>query len=179
MKKLLTFIIIIIMIAALAVGIFYACGGKFESRNGRETEASRTGEATETETVGTEAPQTETPTEPIEPGPGTTAPPETVPETESATRPPETEETDPGTDTDAPHTEEETEGPVVELDPRALAIQCIGKDVSELYEQIGYPRDARYAPSCMGDGDDGELYYQWFVVYTYSENGTETVVDVN
>ena len=37
------------------------------------------------------------------------------------------------------------------------------------------PESSDYAPSCLGEGEDGNLYYDGFVVYTYRENGTETV----
>ena len=32
-------------------------------------------------------------------------------------------------------------------------------------------------PSCIGDGEDGLLYYNGFTVTTYRENGKETVQD--
>ena len=34
------------------------------------------------------------------------------------------------------------------------------------------------ARSCLGDGDDGNLYYEGFTVYTYREDGEETVTYV-
>ncbi len=55
----------------------------------------------------------------------------------------------------------------------------IGEDIGALYEAIGEPQDASYASSCIGDGEDGELYYDGFNVYTYRDtDGTETVSDV-
>lgn len=59
--------------------------------------------------------------------------------------------------------------------PMQLAKECIGKPVSELYDRIGYPNSSDYAPSCMGDGEDGNLYYDGFIVYTYREGDTESV----
>ena len=56
-----------------------------------------------------------------------------------------------------------------------LAKSCIDKPVSELYALIGQPDSSDYAPSCMGDGEDGNLYYDGFIVYTYKEGDTETV----
>lgn len=77
-----------------------------------------------------------------------------------------------------------TESPVTEAqqtegnDMRAAAMECIGSSVETLYETIGEPEDSSYASSCTGPGEDGELYYDGFTVYTYRENGTETVTDV-
>lgn len=76
-------------------------------------------------------------------------------------------------------TEEETEEvpvAVVNAD-MALAESCIDKSVEELYQLIGEPLSADYAPSCLnpGEGEDGNLYYDGFVVYTYREGDTETV----
>ena len=59
--------------------------------------------------------------------------------------------------------------------PKALAESCIDKPVSELYALIGQPNSSDYAPSCMGDGEDGNLYYDGFIVYTYKEGDTESV----
>lgn len=58
------------------------------------------------------------------------------------------------------------------------AVMLIDHDVEELYTLIGQPNDTSYASSCIGSGEDGELYYNGFIVVTYRENGTETVVDV-
>lgn len=63
-------------------------------------------------------------------------------------------------------------------DHRSEAMGCIGSPVSTLYSIIGSPNSSSYADSCNGGGEDGELYYNGFTVYTYRENGEETVVDV-
>ena len=60
----------------------------------------------------------------------------------------------------------------------AIAKEYIEQPVSALIERIGEPADRDYAKSCFGDGDDGNLYYDGFIVYTYRENGEETVIDV-
>lgn len=60
----------------------------------------------------------------------------------------------------------------------AIAADYIGKPVDELIAAIGEPENRDYGPSCMGDGEDGSLYYGGFIVYTYRENGEETVQDV-
>lgn len=56
-----------------------------------------------------------------------------------------------------------------------IAMGFVGAEVSELIAAIGEPESSDYAPSCLGDGEDGNLYYDGFVVYTYRENGVETV----
>lgn len=59
------------------------------------------------------------------------------------------------------------------------AVDCIGKPLSSLTDQIGQPKDVSYASSCLGDGEDGELYYDGFTVYTYRDtDGTENIYDV-
>lgn len=60
----------------------------------------------------------------------------------------------------------------------ALAETFVGRDVAELLEVIGEPLSADYAPSCLGPGEDGELVYESFTVYTYREGDTETVEEV-
>lgn len=59
--------------------------------------------------------------------------------------------------------------------PKELAESCIDKTVQELYALIGEPGSSDYAPSCLGPGEDGNLYYDGFTVYTYREGETETV----
>lgn len=59
------------------------------------------------------------------------------------------------------------------------ATACIGKTADDLKEEIGQPNYVMYASSCLGDGQDGELFYNGFTVYTYLDtDGTETVYDV-
>lgn len=59
----------------------------------------------------------------------------------------------------------------------ALAESCIDKSVEELFQLIGEPISADYAPSCLnpGEGEDGNLEYDGFIVYTYREGDQETV----
>lgn len=78
---------------------------------------------------------------------------------------------------------ETTEAPAdttAAADPKELAIGCIDKPLSELVALIGEPESSDYAPSCLnpGQGEDGMLYYEGFIVYTYKEGDTETVQDV-
>ncbi len=49
--------------------------------------------------------------------------------------------------------------------------------VSELIEALGEPLSEDAAPSCMGPGEDVNLYYDGFTVYTYKEGDSQTVVD--
>lgn len=58
------------------------------------------------------------------------------------------------------------------------AVALIGSSVEELIAAIGEPISTDYAPSCLGSGEDGELVYDGFSVYTYREGSTETVKDV-
>ena len=65
-----------------------------------------------------------------------------------------------------------------EQDMVALVREYIDKPIEELYEVIGQPLSSDYASSCIGDGEDGLLIYDGFVVYTYREGDVETVYDV-
>lgn len=60
----------------------------------------------------------------------------------------------------------------------ALAETFVGRPVSELIAAIGEPLATDYAPSCLGPGQDGELTYDGFTVYTYREGENETVEEV-
>ena len=113
----------------------------------------------------TEAPATPEPT----PEPTAEATPEPTPEPTAEPAPEPTPEPTP-----AP-----TEAPAMSAEEKkAIAEGYIDRDVEELYAAIGEPEYSDYAPSCLGEGDDGNLYYDGFIVYTYRENGTETVTYV-
>ncbi len=59
------------------------------------------------------------------------------------------------------------------------AQQMIGENLTALTDEIGEPNNESYASSCLGDGEDGELSYDGFTVYTYrAPDGAETVYDV-
>ena len=59
------------------------------------------------------------------------------------------------------------------------AQQMIGENLTALSDAIGKPNNESYASSCLGDGEDGELSYDGFTVYTYrAPDGAETVYDV-
>jgi hypothetical protein len=77
---------------------------------------------------------------------------------------------------------EETPAPVSDKEAAiADAVQKARKlkdrPVSELYDAIGEPDSEDAAPSCMGPGEDVNLYYDGFTVYTYREGNKQTVVD--
>ncbi len=55
------------------------------------------------------------------------------------------------------------------------ATALIGQEVSELYAKIGEPTDSAYVQSCLGAGEDGELYYDGFTVVTYREGDSEVI----
>ena len=66
---------------------------------------------------------------------------------------------------------EETGGSLLEI-----AKGYEGANVDELIAAIGEPNISDYAPSCLGEGEDGNLYYDGFTVYTYRDtSGAETV----
>lgn len=75
-------------------------------------------------------------------------------------------------DTDSADTEDET---AAVFD---LAKSFVDKQLSELVEEIGEPISSSYATSCLGPGQDGELVYNGFRVYTYNNGETETILDV-
>lgn len=55
----------------------------------------------------------------------------------------------------------------------------VGVDINTFYSIFGYPSGSDYGPSCMGDGEDGLLYYNGYVVVTYRDpSGNETVLSV-
>ena len=79
---------------------------------------------------------------------------------------------------DAVLSEVEEEAEPEENELLAAAKEFIDKPLSELIAAIGEPISSDYAPSCLGSGEDGELQYDGFTVYTYKEGDTETVTDV-
>lgn len=83
----------------------------------------------------------------------------------------------PSKDTSGPESNYAGESADTEPDIETVR-NMIGQPVSALYELIGQPNDSSYASSCMGSGDDGELYYEAFTVVTYREGDSENIVDV-
>lgn len=83
--------------------------------------------------------------------------------------------------TEAPATEESaaTEAPEASEAPEEslldIAKQYEGRPLEELIAAVGEPESRDYAPSCLGDGEDGNLYYDGFTVYTYKDDSGELV----
>lgn len=128
-----------------------------------ETPAAEKPAAGETEAqTDADTPEPVTDLEPV-------AKPEPSTEPESAVEPTD-DQTSASTGSQPP-----TEGPAAATleDIQAL----VGQDVANLYAIAGQPQDSHYEYSCSGPGDDGILYYQDFIVFTYVENGLETIVD--
>ena len=130
-----------------------------------ETPAAEKPAAGETEAqTDADTPEPVTDLEPV-------AKPEPVVEPEPAVEPePTGDQTSASTGSQPP-----TEGPAAATleDVQAL----VGQDVANLYAIAGQPQDSHYEYSCSGPGDDGILYYQDFIVFTYVEDGVETIVD--
>lgn len=61
---------------------------------------------------------------------------------------------------------------------RELAVSLINEDIAKLIEKIGEPKSRDYAPSCLGEGEDGELVFDGFTVYTYKTAESEIIQDV-
>lgn len=72
---------------------------------------------------------------------------------------------------------EESEAPAEEEpSPLEAAKEFEGAPMEDLIAAIGEPLSSDYAPSCLGEGEDGNLYYDGFTVYTYRDvDGSETV----
>lgn len=60
-----------------------------------------------------------------------------------------------------------------------LAKSYVDKPLSELQAEIGEPVSSSYVSSCLiPGGEDGELHYDGFTVYTVKSGNSETVQDV-
>lgn len=72
---------------------------------------------------------------------------------------------------------EESEAPAEEEpSPLEAAKAFEGAPLEDLIAAVGEPLSSDYAPSCLGEGEDGNLYYDGFTVYTYRDvDGSETV----
>lgn len=64
-------------------------------------------------------------------------------------------------------------------EPGALetALSFVDQDAQLLLDALGEPQQKLYEASCSGPGDDGIWIYDGLTVFTYLENGVETVVD--
>lgn len=82
----------------------------------------------------------------------------------------------------------ETAAPVEEVAPEVetaapsafeLAQKLEGESVEALLSAVGEPVSREdYAPSCLGDGEDGLWHYDGFDVYTYRQGEAESVYAV-
>lgn len=73
----------------------------------------------------------------------------------------------------------EPEQPEETVEPGVLetALSFVDQDAALLLEALGEPQEKLYEASCSGPGDDGIWVYDGVTVFTYLENGVETVVD--
>lgn len=111
-------------------------------------------------------PQANTDVETLAPVEQTTAPQQSAPPAEPQTASEPEPESQPKPQAEAPAATKEQ------------AMAYIGQSVSSMISAIGAPNSSSYAPSCLGAGEDGELLYDGFTVYTYREGDSETVQDV-
>ena len=73
----------------------------------------------------------------------------------------------------------EPEQPEASEEPGVLetALSFVDQDAQLLLDALGEPQQKLYEASCSGPGDDGIWIYEDVTVFTYLENGVETVVD--
>ena len=73
----------------------------------------------------------------------------------------------------------EPEQPEETVEPGVLetALSFVDQDAQLLLDALGEPQQKLYEASCSGPGDDGIWIYEDVTVFTYLENGVETVVD--
>lgn len=76
---------------------------------------------------------------------------------------------------EVPEPTDTTAAQTVEESLKDKAMTCLDKPVEELFALVGEPESSEYGPSCLGQGEDGCLYYEGFTVYTYKEGDQETV----
>ena len=190
MKKLL----VILTACLLALSLLAACG-ETVTPEPQET-ASEADPAPVPEEAETAPAQEDTAEEPVDETPAVEKPaageteaqtdadtPEPVTDSEPVAKPEPSTEPEPAVEPEptgdqtsaSTGSQPPTEGPAAATleDVQAL----VGQDVANLYAIAGQPQDSHYEYSCSGPGDDGILYYQNFIVFTYVEDGVETIVD--
>lgn len=87
--------------------------------------------------------------------------------------PAEEEAEDPAPAEPEPELPEETKAPGA----LETALSFVDQDAQLLLDALGEPQQKLYEASCSGPGDDGIWVYEDVTVFTYLENGVETVVD--
>ena len=92
---------------------------------------------------------------------------------------PEPTEAEPEVEEPEAPTRAELELPEETKAPGALetALSFVDQDAQLLLNALGEPQEKLYEASCSGPGDDGIWIYEDVTVFTYLENGVETVVD--
>lgn len=66
-----------------------------------------------------------------------------------------------------------------QLDVEDLASRFVDSPLDALLAELGEPSSREYVPSCLGPGEDGELFYDGFTVYTFKSADGEVVIDVD
>ena len=152
MKKNLLLAALCLICALLLIG----CGSSAPAASPAPTETAAPAESAAP--AETEAPAAETPESDAEPEPSTE---------------PEAKLPDAG----LVHDTEVTPSPSETL--FELAKSYVDKPLSELQAEIGEPVSSSYVSSCLiPGGEDGELHYDGFTVYTVKSGDSETVQDV-
>ena len=152
MKKNLLLAALCLICALLLIG----CGSSAPAASPAPTETAAPAESAAP--AETEAPAAETPEPDAEPEPSTE---------------PEAKLPDAG----LVHDTEVTPSPSETL--FELAKSYVDKPLSELQAEIGEPVSSSYVSSCLiPGGEDGELHYDGFTVYTVKSGDSETVQDV-
>lgn len=159
----------------LCILIFAACGSSADEPSSSLSEnaspslsasASPSPKPTEKPTAKPTASPTAKPTASAEPTAAPTPEPTKAPTPEPTPEPEPEQEPEP-----EPEPDPEPEPP--------SPYDYVGVDVNTFYSVFGYPSGSDYGPSCLGDGQDGLLYYSGFVVVTYRDpSGYETVLSV-
>ena len=92
---------------------------------------------------------------------------------------PEPKEAEPAEEEPEAPVQAEPEQPEEAEAPGALetALSFVDQDAQLLLNALGEPQEKLYEASCSGPGDDGIWIYEDVTVFTYLENGVETVVD--
>lgn len=54
----------------------------------------------------------------------------------------------------------------------------IGKEYKDFVDEFGEPNSCDYVPSCLGDGEDGQMEYEGFIVTTYKDGDLEIINDI-
>lgn len=139
--------ILLVCLLLAAAAVLTACGEKPESAQTSVQEAAPAA-AEQPAQEPTPAPETQTPAEAEQPEPE--APVQAEPEQP-----------------------EEAEVPGV----LETALSFVDQDAQLLLDALGEPQEKLYEASCSGPGDDGIWVYEDVTVFTYLENGVETVVD--